>query len=124
MVAEQIGYVPCFIRFPGGSSNEISANYNQGIMSRLVDAVRARGYQYFDWNASTGDGAVHTADEIVSFGTNDYGQSTVMLLCHDSATKQTTVEALPRIIEYYQQNGYTFEAISRATSQIHHGVSN
>ena len=35
-----------------------------------------------------------------------------------------SVEALPRIIEYYQQNGYTFEAISRATSQFHHGVSN
>lgn len=93
-------------------------------MTKLVDSVRSNGYQYFDWNASTGDGAEHTADEIVGFGTTDYGQSTVMLLMHDAATKRSTVEALPRIIEYYQKNGYTFEAIDRSTPAIHHGVNN
>lgn len=124
VVRGQIGYVPCFIRFPGGSSNEVSANYSLGIMSTLVDAVRERGYQYFDWNASTGDGAEHTADEIASYGTADNGLSTIMLLCHDSATKQTTVEALPRIIEYWQAQGYTFKAIDRSTGIVHHGVNN
>ena len=124
VVKEQIGYVPCFIRFPGGSSNEVSANYNVGIMSVLVDSVRERGYQYFDWNMSTGDGAEHTADEIVGFATQPTEYTNIVLLCHDSATKQSTVEALPRIIEHYQALGYSFEAIDRSTIVTHHGVNN
>lgn len=124
VVKEQIGYVPCFIRFPGGSSNEISADYCTGIMSTLVDAVQERGYQYYDWNASTGDGEEHTTDEIVEFGTTDYGLNNIVLLCHDSATKQTTVDALPSIIEYYQAQGYTFKALDRSSCVIQHGVNN
>jgi peptidoglycan/xylan/chitin deacetylase (PgdA/CDA1 family) len=124
VVKEQIGYVPCFIRFPGGSSNQISANYTPGIMSALVGEVQARGYQYYDWNASSGDGSVHTADELVGYAC-EYGDlENVVLLCHDSSTKQTTVEALPRIIEHYQSLGYTFEAIDPTTFVPHHGVSN
>ncbi len=124
VVKEQIGYVPCFIRFPGGSSNEVSANYSVGIMSVLVDSVREQGYQYFDWNMSTGDGAEHTADEIVGYATQPTEYQNIVLLCHDSATKQSTVEALPRIIEHYQALGYSFEAIDRSTIVTHHGVNN
>ena len=40
---EQIGFVPCFIRFPGGSSNMVSAQYNKGIMTRLVKSVSGKG---------------------------------------------------------------------------------
>ena len=124
VVKEQIGYVPCFIRFPGGSSNAVSADYSKGIMTRLTSSVRDRGYQYFDWNVSTGDGADHTADEIAGYGSDDGGLTTVMLLCHDSATKQTTVDALPRIIESYLAKGYTFKAIDRNAPAIQHGVNN
>ena len=42
------------------------------------------------------------------------------MLCHDSATKQTTLEALPKIIEYYQDLGYSFEAIDRDSWVCHH----
>ena len=124
VVRQQIGYVPCFIRFPGGSSNAISANYTPGIMSALVDKVQAEGYQYYDWNASCGDGDVHTADELYAYACEFDDQENVVLLCHDSATKQATVEALPRIIEHYQALGYTFEAIDRTTMVPHHGVNN
>ena len=124
VVKEQIGYVPCFIRFPGGSSNEISADYSQGIMSELVNSVQERGYQYYDWNMSIGDGAEHTTDELVGYATEPTELTNIMLLCHDSGTKQTTVEALPKIIEHYQALGYSFEAIDRSTFVAHHGVSN
>ena len=61
---EQIGFVPCFIRFPGGSSNMVSAKYNKGIMSRLVEAVQEKGYQYYDWNLDSGDAAGCGKEEI------------------------------------------------------------
>lgn len=124
VVKEQIGFVPCFIRFPGGSSNEISASYSSGIMTTLTQSVQENGYQYYDWNLSVGDGSEHTTEEIIGYGTADEGSENIMLLCHDSATKQTTVDALPSIIEHYQSLGYTFEAIDRASWVCHHGVNN
>lgn len=124
VVKDQIGFVPCFIRFPGGSSNMVSADYTEGIMTTLSEGVQEAGYQYYDWNLSVGDGAEHTADEIAAYGMEDDGSENIMLLCHDSATKQATVEALPRIIEHYQSLGYTFEAIDRQSWVCHHGVNN
>ncbi|MBQ9002720.1 MAG: polysaccharide deacetylase [Eggerthellaceae bacterium] len=124
VVKGQIGYVPCFIRFPGGSSNEISEQYCAGIMSELVGDVQARGYQYYDWNLSVGDGSEHTTEEIIGYGTEPVDDENIMLLCHDSATKQSTVDALPAIIEHYQSLGYTFEAIDRSSWVCHHGVNN
>ncbi|MBQ3300551.1 MAG: polysaccharide deacetylase [Eggerthellaceae bacterium] len=124
VVKDQIGYVPCFVRFPGGSSNSISANYTPGIMTSLTKSVVEQGFQYYDWNMSSGDGADLSADEIYNAATESNEYNNVMLLCHDSATKQTTVEALPRIIEHYQSLGYTFEAIDRDSVVIHHGVNN
>ena len=36
MVKKEIGFVPHYIRFPGGSSNTVSRRYCQGIMSTLT----------------------------------------------------------------------------------------
>ena len=126
IVREQIGYVPCFIRFPGGSSNTVSANYTTGIMSQLSQDVVAAGYQYYDWDASCGDGAEHTADELVEATMIDtsYGYQSIVFLMHDGAGKQTTVEALPRIIEYFQSEGYAFAPLDRSTCVPHHGIGN
>ena len=124
-VREQIGYVPCFIRFPGGSSNAISASYTKGIMSTLVDDVQERGYQYFDWNVSCGDGAEgHDAQALADNSCDTEGYTNVMLLMHDSAPKQATVDALPKIIEHYQARGFTFKALDRNGFASHHGVNN
>lgn len=126
VVREQIGYVPCFIRFPGGSSNTISANYTIGIMSQLSQDVLTAGYQYYDWTASCGDGAVHTANELVEATKADtsYGYTSIIFLMHDGADKATTVEALPRIIEYFQGEGYAFAPLDRNTPVPHHGIGN
>ncbi|MBP3885025.1 MAG: polysaccharide deacetylase, partial [Olsenella sp.] len=127
VVREQIGYVPCFVRFPGGSSNSISANYTRGIMSTLSGEVQARGYQYYDWDASCGDGSVHTAEETEYFATEGcgaVGMQNVIMLLHDSATKDTTVAALPKIIEYWRAQGYEFAPIDRETRYAHHGIGN
>ena len=124
VVKDQIGYVPCFIRFPGGASNTISSDYSQGIMSFLVGDVQERGYQYYDWEESCGDGADHTAQELIDNGCHPLDNDNVIYLAHDGSGKATTAEALPAIIEYYQAQGYSFEAIDRSTMLYQHGVSN
>lgn len=124
VVQDQIGYVPCFIRFPGGSSNTVSRNYTSGIMTMLSQEVLNRGYQYYDWNASCGDGSDHPADVLYAEATKFDGTENIILLMHDSAAKDTTVEALPQVIEYYQGQGYVFKAIDRSTMVPHHSVNN
>ena len=55
MVKKEIGFVPHYIRFPGGSSNTVSRRYCQGIMSTLTKEVVEKGYQYYDWNGDSTD---------------------------------------------------------------------
>lgn len=124
LVRNQIGYIPAFIRFAGGSSNTISANYTSGIMTTLAADVQSRGYQYYDWTGSCGDGAVHPADVLITEATKYADQDTIVLLMHDSASKDSTVEALPAIIEFYTNAGYEFRALDRKTPAPHHGIGN
>lgn len=86
------------VRFPGGSSNTIS----KVDMNDLIDYLNQEGITYFDWNVSSGDAssnyisASQIADNILK---NVWKYDSVVVLMHDSATKDTTVEALPIIIE-------------------------
>lgn len=124
VVKEQIGYVPCFIRFPGGASNTISAESSQGIMTTLAEQVLSRGYQYYDWSLSCGDGAVLSTEETIAAGCEPTDEENAIYLLHDGAAKETTMEALPTIIEYYQAQGYKFEALDRNSIVYHHQIAN
>ena len=39
-------------------------------MTTLTQEVQARGYQYYDWNGSSGDGSVRTTEELVAQATS------------------------------------------------------
>ena len=120
---EQLGFVPCFIRFPGGASNSISKKYSVGIMTQLTQQVLDKGYQYYDWNVSSGDGGTVTADQIIAQSeTDEYTK--VMLLFHDTEAKESTIQALPTVMEYYKNLGYSFKAIDRESLVVHHSVNN
>ena len=125
MVKKEIGFVPHYIRFPGGSSNTISRKYCQGIMSTLTKEVVEKGYQYYDWNADSTDASGnHVAvDKLIRNGTLCHDNN-VMLLCHDAQAKDTTVQALPSIIEHYQSLGYSFKGIDDKTYTPHQSVNN
>ncbi len=114
------------MRFPGGSSNMVSMNYDGGshIMSTLVNEVGARGFTYFDWNISSGDaGNVFSADAVfenVVYALKDGGSSVV--LQHD--VKDFSVAAVERIIVFGLNNGYTFAKLDANSFTAHHGVNN
>ena len=123
IVEAQIGFVPCFIRFPGGASNTVSAHYSQGIMSILSEDVVARGYQYWDWNNSVADGSTVTVEEVCANAVK-VEPNTMVLLLHDGNGKDTTWEALPGVIELLRDMGYTFKALDRDAPVVHHSVLN
>lgn len=125
-VVESItGFKSPYIRFPGGSSNTISRNYCNGIMSSLTQEVKNKGYQYYDWNISSADASGNnvSVNRIIKSATSA-SKGECMILFHDAYGKDTTVEALPTIIEYYMNKGFTFKAIDHSTPGFHHGVNN
>ena len=124
VIKEKTGSYSKLIRFPGGSSNSVSKNYSDGIMTRLTAEVIERGYQYFDWNVSAGDaGGAKTADEVfnnVTAGIKKYKKSVV--LQHD--IKGFSVEAVERIIIWGLENGYTFMPLTIDSYAAHHRLNN
>lgn len=126
-VYNSIGIRCKFIRFPGGSSNTISRNYNNGIMSRLVNAVVNKGYVYFDWNVDSNDagGDGNNSNKIYNNVINGLSHNkTNIVLMHDSASHRGTVNALRDIIRYGKDNGYSFKAITSDTPTVRHPVNN
>ena len=125
MVKNEIGYIPKYIRFPGGASNTVSRKYCAGIMSTLTSEVIARGYQYYDWNYGTGDAAKNNVpvEQLVATATLGTANNQ-LILAHDTDAKNTTVEALPAIIEHYQALGYRFKGIDDNSFVYHHHVNN
>lgn len=118
-----IGIKPTVMRFPGGSSNKVSAKYCGGIMTRLVSLVQERGYSYFDWNVASGDADSNTPsytyirNNVLNSAKN---KNSACVLMHDSSVKTTTVQALPEIIEGLTAMGYRFEALTPETYGYHH----
>lgn len=124
LAKEYIGYVPKYIRFPGGSSNTVSKKYSKGIMTKLTKMVEKQGYKYYDWNAENGDGfSKMSKQEMIKRGTSSKANQ-IMILMHDANAKKDTVETLPTIIEHYQKKGYVFKAIDDTSIVPHQRVNN
>ena len=124
LVIEQTGKRTNLMRFAGGSSNRISASYSEGIMTRLVEQTKEKGYTYFDWNVSSGDAGITTdPKEVAQYiieGMENHENAVV--LCHD--IKEHTLLAMEDVLIYGIQNGYTFLPLTENSPTAHHGVNN
>lgn len=111
------------LRFPGGSSNQLS-DYNPGIMTRMSKSVQENGYYYFDWNVDSFDaGGASTAAQVfnnVKKGCKQYEESVV--LQHD--IKKYSVDAVEDIVKWGLENGYTFLPLDETSPGCHHKISN
>lgn len=113
------GVYPSVYRFPGGSLN----GYDRGVYQEIIAEMTRRGFAYYDWNASAQDATVHPrpAWEIAADCLRGVGRELVVVLCHDSAARSTTVDALPAVIQGYQNAGYTFSALHPGVEQVTFG---
>lgn len=120
----QTGEKPSILRFPGGSSNRISANYCEGIMSALVKAVPVMGYQYCDWNVSSGDAGETTSAAQVAANVIDgiKNHDVSVVLQHD--IKGYSVDAVEEILAWGLANGYRFLPMDSSSPMVHHSVNN
>lgn len=118
------GYKSKYVRFPGGSSNTIS-RFNSGIITRLSNMLKDKGYKYYDWTIDSNDAGGANSEQIYSnvigaLENND--RNIAMVLMHD--TKKTTRDALENIIKKALEMGYTFGNINDYTKEVHHYINN
>ena len=124
VITQQTGISPKLLRFPGGSGNSVSAKYCTGIMSLLTKDVLDQGYQYFDWNVSSGDAGGTTDTETVFQNViNGVQQHDVsIVLQHD--IKGFSVDAVEKILAWGITNGYTFLPLDVTSPTAHQPVNN
>ena len=119
---EIVGHEIKIMRFAGGSPT--IAYYNEKIGKTLPQEMLKRGYQYFDWNVLAGDSEpslfVNGSTPKKTLVSNVLTQakvfaatnSPICVLMHDNPGKDTTIEALPEIIEGLKDLGYTFDVLT------------
>lgn len=126
IIVAQTGQETSLVRFPGGSSNAISANYCEGIMTVLAADLEAMGYQYFDWNVSSGDaGQTTDTSTVVANVIRDVeanGDEPSIVLQHD--IWEYSVDAVEQIINWGLENGYTFMPLDSTSPAVHHPINN
>ena len=118
-VKDATGETITLYRFPGGSSNTVSNVDMKDCISWFNDI----GVTYFDWNVSSEDAVSndYTADSVIKNVVNnveEHNESVVLL--YDTAAKDETVKALPKLIKKLQKEGYTFLPISDNTPLVQH----
>ncbi|MEI3509048.1 MAG: hypothetical protein V8R01_08225 [Bacilli bacterium] len=93
-------------------------------MTTLSKEVINRGYEYYDWNVSSGDaGETKTASGVYNNVVKGLRKNKAnIILMHDINTY--TKDALRNIIRYGKQNGYTFDRITSSTTPYHHHINN
>jgi peptidoglycan/xylan/chitin deacetylase (PgdA/CDA1 family) len=119
-IYELTGVDSNIVRFPGGSSNTIS----KVDMSELISYLDEQNMIYFDWNVSSQDASSVTksAQEIANNVLGNLGKyNNSVVLFHDASNKNTTVEALPIIIDKILESGDSvFLPISDETVLVQH----
>lgn len=116
---EVTGVRPDIMRFPGGSSNQVSNTD----MREFIRYLNEEGITYYDWNVASGDATsqAYTAEELVQNVMTDVVKyDTSIVLMHDMATKGTTVDALVPMIEQLEAMGAKLLPIDRNTRLIQH----
>lgn len=123
IIMEKTGQEATLLRFPGGSSNSISA-FNEGIMTRLVKMVKDKGFRYFDWNVDSKDaGGAKTADKVFDNVIAGIGEKQfAVVLQHD--IKSYSIDAVEQIINWGLENGYTFLPLTAGSPTCEHTVRN
>lgn len=112
-----------YYRFPGGSSNTVS----KVSMKILASGLEKRGKVYFDWNAMSGDasGKSLTKKQMINNVLEDVEiHNTSVVLMHDTADKDKTVDMLPSLLDKLLKMDVALLPIDEETPLVQHVKAN
>lgn len=112
ILQELTGQRPSLLRAPGGTYTNFDAFYYY--------YLQEAGYQVVDWNVDSGDSKRRgvPAAEIVANVKQSPLHSELIVLMHDGKGHEETVKALPEIIAYYKEQGYTFASLTEENQPV------
>ena len=92
-------------------------------MTAIAEEMTRRGYTYYDWNVIAHDDkkAAYSPEVLfqnVKASAKGKLDRDLILLFHDNATRKTTPDVLPQVVEYFRENGYEFDQITSDTRPI------
>jgi len=123
LIYECTGVMTTLVRFPGGSSNKVSS-FNPGIMTRLTEQLEQRGFQYFDWNVSSGDSGTKDTEVILEKMISGVKKRNWSIVLQHPEVKEYSMKALEEFIIWAQENGYSFLTLDNTSPRAHHSVNN
>jgi peptidoglycan/xylan/chitin deacetylase (PgdA/CDA1 family) len=123
IIYKQTGEYTTLVRFPGGSSNTVSS-FNPGIMTRLATQLEQLGYQYFDWNVSSGDTKFTNPEEILAKLKKETKTKSCAITLLHSEYKKYSFDAVEEYILWALDNGYSFLPLDPTSPNAHHRISN
>ncbi|MDD6035177.1 MAG: polysaccharide deacetylase family protein [Lachnospiraceae bacterium] len=124
MIYEYTGEHTTLIRFPGGSSNQVSKSVCPGIMTRMTERVTQMGYQYFDWNVSAGDCNTKDTSEILENMKKDIKKYQYSIVLQHPEHRQYSLDAIEELIVWALDNDYTFLPLSPSSPRVTHRIAN
>lgn len=100
-------YNSYFFRFPGGSSG---GKY-EGIKKLAKGILSQNNIAFTNWNCLTGDAeGIKTAEGLIAkLNETKAHRTSLIVLMHDAADKQLTVDTLRQIIQNFKNDGYKFK---------------
>lgn len=99
LLKNETGVITNIVRFPGGS---VTA---KGHKQAIIEKLREINYGWVDWTAQDGDGgSLSSKEQAISIFKNSINENIEVVLLHDY--NYITLDILPEIIEYLQDNGY------------------
>lgn len=123
LIYECTGDRTTLVRFPGGSSNKVSS-FNPGIMSRLTEQLEQMGFQYFDWNVSSGDSGTKDTQKILNTLISETQKRECAVVLAHAETREFSLNAVEDFIIWALENGYRFMTIDETSPRMHHTVAN
>lgn len=114
VIAAATGLHPRASRPPGGSYPHLTEEFRV--------RLRAAGYLTYDWDVSAADSALPrpTIEQVITnimAGARDGARRRLVILMHDGGREhQTTLAALPAVIEYLRGCGYDFGLLAGAAT--------
>ncbi|GIP34600.1 polysaccharide deacetylase family protein [Paenibacillus sp. J2TS4] len=112
ILEELTGKRPTLLRAPGGTYTNFDAFY--------FYYLKEAGYRIVDWNVDSGDSKRRgvPASEIIATVKQSPLRHELTVLLHDGQGHQETVKALPDIIKFYKDKGYSFAALEEKEDPV------
>jgi peptidoglycan/xylan/chitin deacetylase (PgdA/CDA1 family) len=121
LIFEVTGVKPTLYRFPGGTN---TAYIKKELSDNIIVKLKERGYEYYDWNVSSGDSQPYPPEELTSRIVSNcekrkQAASASIILMHDSVSRVSSADALETFLPELLKRGYYFSTLSHVVKPVH-----